>query len=572
MDSELYVSSHQEKLEESGERQPKQLIIATNLAGRGTDIRLNSTVKSNGGLHVCLSYLPPNVRVEQQAYGRAARSGDPGSCKLIFVSEEADLSYAIRKRDLSEAKHVAEIEADYYHNIKFQEVLFEMFTTDYKMIKDKHNDKPEGRPELDYCLDCWAYFLDEHTDLIESIPKKFTSEERQFEKNKITRAFNKQVKEAIAKMELSPARLMQQGHIYMKQAVKRGNGYKDTKNEVDYERAMKCYQQAYARDPGNPFAKYYEAAARLNCVFQHKNTTLTFKKGESDRRELKQAFYKVIPMFQDRVKQCQSHITTLQLANRYQDQSLTGGIRYFDEQKQHQVEVYNQYIESMRDVIGRDISSNAFDHVDWGESGALIIFKTVKGIIPLQECRVSCNYSQRLDALLQREGDYHTFVKERVQSLAQRCPVTRRDFEGVFPDKRHFWEQMKCRGLITHEKITKEDEVERKVGYWNPEVKAENTQFEAWDCIEKDSFDWIVGLSISLKRCIVDHLKEHHVLNSKGQLIDFDLSKPLNLPEEYTLHYKHIKDTLWAHCIYRFVCENVFLLMRLMTLMMALVA
>ena len=33
-----------------------------------------------GGLHVCLSYLLRNVRVELQAYGRAARSGDPGSC------------------------------------------------------------------------------------------------------------------------------------------------------------------------------------------------------------------------------------------------------------------------------------------------------------------------------------------------------------------------------------------------------------------------------------------------------------------------------------------------------------
>lgn len=557
LDSELYISSYQQKLEETGERQPKQLIIATNLAGRGTDIKLNSTVKSNGGLHVCLSYLPPNIRVEQQAYGRAARSGDPGSCKLIFFDEEDDLSYAIRKRDLYEAQRVAEIEADYYHNIRFQEELFKWFTVEYKRIKDKYKDKQEGRPELDYCLDCWAYFLDQYTDLIESLPKKVTGAERKLEKDRIIRAYNIQVKEAIAQMELSPARLMQQGHRFMKQAVKRGNKFKDTGNKVDYEKAIKCYQQAFAQYPGNPFAKYYEAAAKLNSVFRNKNTT--FDKGKSDRSELKQAFYQLIPMFQNRVKQCQSHIATLQLANRHRDQSLTGGVRYFDEQKQHEMEIYHQYIESMRDIIGRDITSNAFDHVDWGESGAGIIFKTVKQIIPLKECRVSHNYSHRLETLLQKEGCYHTFeskIKNRVQSLVKKKPVTRHDFEEVFPDKHRFWDQLKFLGLITHEKITKEDDIEHKIGYWNPTADTEEIQFKTWDCINEESFDWIHGLSRSLRRDLVDHLKVKHVLNCQGQLIDLDLSKPLHLPNVYTPHYKHIKDTLWTHSIYRFVLDH----------------
>ena len=73
----LYFSSHQEKLEERAKFELGQVIIATNLAGRGTDIKMTDEVKRNGGLHVCLSYLPPNVRVELQAYGRVARSGDP---------------------------------------------------------------------------------------------------------------------------------------------------------------------------------------------------------------------------------------------------------------------------------------------------------------------------------------------------------------------------------------------------------------------------------------------------------------------------------------------------------------
>ena len=105
----LYCSSHQEKLEETPCFSPGHIIIATNLAGRGTDIKLSDEVKERGGLHVCLTYLPPNVRVELQAYGRAARNGEPGSCTIIFYSKEEELSYAIQKRDLAEAQRVSKI-------------------------------------------------------------------------------------------------------------------------------------------------------------------------------------------------------------------------------------------------------------------------------------------------------------------------------------------------------------------------------------------------------------------------------------------------------------------------------
>ena len=68
--------------------QAGQVTIATNMAGRGTDIKLGTGVVELGGLHVILTEGHDNQRVDRQLAGRCARQGDPGSWESILSLED----------------------------------------------------------------------------------------------------------------------------------------------------------------------------------------------------------------------------------------------------------------------------------------------------------------------------------------------------------------------------------------------------------------------------------------------------------------------------------------------------
>ena len=69
---------------------PGTVTIATNMAGRGTDIKLTPDVKAAGGLAIIGTERHESRRVDRQLRGRAGRQGDPGS-SVFFVSLEDDL-------------------------------------------------------------------------------------------------------------------------------------------------------------------------------------------------------------------------------------------------------------------------------------------------------------------------------------------------------------------------------------------------------------------------------------------------------------------------------------------------
>ncbi|MDR0537834.1 MAG: preprotein translocase subunit SecA [Tannerellaceae bacterium] len=87
----LNAKLHQREAEivaQAGQR--GTVTIATNMAGRGTDIKLSQEVKAAGGLAIIGTERHESRRVDRQLRGRAGRQGDPGS-SVFFVSLEDDL-------------------------------------------------------------------------------------------------------------------------------------------------------------------------------------------------------------------------------------------------------------------------------------------------------------------------------------------------------------------------------------------------------------------------------------------------------------------------------------------------
>lgn len=87
----LNAKQHQREAQVVGEAGlPGTVTISTNMAGRGTDIKLGPGVKESGGLAIVGTERHESRRVDRQLRGRAGRQGDPGTSKF-YISLEDDL-------------------------------------------------------------------------------------------------------------------------------------------------------------------------------------------------------------------------------------------------------------------------------------------------------------------------------------------------------------------------------------------------------------------------------------------------------------------------------------------------
>lgn len=162
----MYTHSDRHKVEgaifHSGD-----VIIATNLGGRGTDFHVDDDVNRSGGLFVLLTHFPANKRVEKQVFGRTARKGNPGMSQLILsdtnvtsVYKDENIDTMRDLRSIFERKRIEHIEQNELITLKIKEKLFKTFCKGLnKFYSITNKNEALRKTTLNAFKETWAQWL-----------------------------------------------------------------------------------------------------------------------------------------------------------------------------------------------------------------------------------------------------------------------------------------------------------------------------------------------------------------------------------------------------------------------------
>ncbi|KAL6491312.1 hypothetical protein MHYP_G00016570 [Metynnis hypsauchen] len=272
----MYTNSERHSIENQ-EFTEGQIIITTNLGGRGTDIKVTKEVNQHGGLFVILTYFPNNRRVEQQVFGRTGRKGTPGMVQLVLNHEHLAQAYQghsieiMRElREEFESERIKDMEKEKLVEIEMKEELFYTFcqslsdfdqhySTEEKtdLFEVKVKDVPryfESRctkmdyhPALNALKESWGLWLILHTDQINT-------------QNDI----NKLKEDLIQHLQNTSHKLLQGNsenfYDHIQQALGRTALHFQNKTKCDY--GAKFYWEKAAG-----FENYYRAVALYNQAY-----------------------------------------------------------------------------------------------------------------------------------------------------------------------------------------------------------------------------------------------------------------------------------------------------------------
>ncbi|MCF7852468.1 MAG: hypothetical protein K9M07_04415 [Simkaniaceae bacterium] len=129
---------------------PCAVTVATNTAGRGTDILLRGDSRKNGGLHVLLTNFPASQRVEEQARGRTGRQGDPGSSAMLVLAPDIEGDEK-KILEILEQKRKASLQLMkdiHIHHARIERFKFELIKSFFKRLAEFHERLPQLTAQL----------------------------------------------------------------------------------------------------------------------------------------------------------------------------------------------------------------------------------------------------------------------------------------------------------------------------------------------------------------------------------------------------------------------------------------
>ena len=249
-----------DNVEEKFEGDGSRVILATNKGGRGTDIKINER-ETPKGLHVIVTFLPENSRIEEQAFGRAARAGQAGSGCLVLQIDSNEYQSEIEvfgttaaaaetfieiekvKREKAESDRINQLLSEGIPQLDLEENLYVLFQNHMRAFEATLNGatllgEEIGREARKACVavktDQWAYWLDSVRDKIRAVD---SPEKRQ----QLMSEFN----EKFPCQDLPPPSSSPDSMLFAKpeHSIQLGQAYM---KEEKYSPALTCFERAIA--------------------------------------------------------------------------------------------------------------------------------------------------------------------------------------------------------------------------------------------------------------------------------------------------------------------------------------
>ncbi len=129
------VAKEAQMISEAG--QLGAVTVATSMAGRGTDIKLEDGVKALGGLAVIISEHMENSRVDRQLRGRSGRQGDPGSSQ-IYISLEDYLVERWGKGNMMKNDKLNQVDSAMLENSRFFQKRVQNIVSRAQRVSEEH--------------------------------------------------------------------------------------------------------------------------------------------------------------------------------------------------------------------------------------------------------------------------------------------------------------------------------------------------------------------------------------------------------------------------------------------------
>ena len=468
----------EKKFHTQGGACPGQLILATNKGGRGTDIKVDDT-EAPKGLHVIVTFLPENTRIEEQAFGRAARAGQAGSGCLIIQISEGEYKETINefrmlvaatetliemekiKRNRAETERLTLLLNEGIPKLDMEENMYDAFRKHRKALMvalDKavlFEIKVDGTQYIKQaCLSIatnhWAFWLESMRVQIGSAD---TSDKRQAVEDAFNENFPSECLAAPSTNEDStffkmPEDYIQLGQAYLKEItylrettylsqLKKENT--DIINSL-YEAALICFQRAI--DIGDKTG----LAAMTAChCFVKLNPAASKENKKRVRCYLKQASSQLTTLKQGWMGNVEASKALAGLL----DVSQYGGVceNHYAQQIEGKLKVIGLHLHIIDTLLGSPIEESSFEMEPSVES--ISAEKSKELYHSLCESKIICHNKvrscwkkrEKLEPLIQKEVE-PAIAEQLIQLILEKQAIDKDDLKFLVYSSEELWDQL----------------------------------------------------------------------------------------------------------------------------------